>query len=183
MSDTNPTRQRASASARLARCILRGFILILTCAIGFVLCSSGTLFAQLPDAAAGDLVPRDVREMYDRGLQYLMSTQDESGAWSKGSEMGGGSTGLALMAFLASGEDPNFGLYSSVIRRALRNIISSQNAETGYIGNSMYHHGFAMLALAEAYGAVDDRDLWEKGGTAATQRSIGSAWSWPYVVQ
>ncbi len=168
---TNPTRQRGIGLLHL-----RGFLLIWTCAIGIVIsCSSGTLFGQLPDAAAGDLVPRDVREMYDRGLQYLMSTQDESGAWSKGSEMGGGSTGLALMAFLASGEDPNFGLYSSVIRRALRNIISSQNAETGYIGNSMYHHGFAMLALAEAYGAVDDRDLWEKGGTAATQRSIGSA--------
>ena len=37
---------------------------------------------------------------------------------------------------------------------------------------SMYHHGFAMLALAEAYGAVDERNLWPDGkGT----RSIGQA--------
>jgi hypothetical protein len=29
----------------------------------------------------------------------------------------------------------------------------------------MYHHGFAMLAMAEAYGTVDDRRLWsEEGG-------------------
>ena len=53
---------------------------------------------QTPDSSGGDTVPRDVREMYDRGLQYLVKTQDESGAWTQGSEMGGGSTGLALMA-------------------------------------------------------------------------------------
>ncbi len=137
--------------------------------------SASCVAAQVPDASQGDLVPRDVREMYDRGLQYLARTQEESGSWSKGSESGGGSTGLALMAFLASGEDPNFGLYSSPVRRAIRSIISSQNAETGYIGNSMYHHGFAMLALAEAYGTVDDRDLWERKEGNNKQRSIGAA--------
>jgi hypothetical protein len=36
----------------------------------------------------------------------------------------------------------------------------------------MYHHGFGMLGLAEAYGAVDDRDLWPPGGRA-NRRSIG----------
>jgi hypothetical protein len=38
----------------------------------------------------------------------------------------------------------------------------------------MYHHGFAMLALAEAYGAVDDRDLWPSG-QSSNRRSIGAA--------
>ena len=33
---------------------------------------------------------------------------------------------------------------------------SGQSADTGYLPNSMYHHGFAMLALSEAYGAVDE---------------------------
>ena len=37
----------------------------------------------------------------------------------------------------------------------------------------MYHHGFAMLALAEAYGAVDDRNLWS--GSEKNGRSIGQA--------
>jgi hypothetical protein len=36
----------------------------------------------------------------------------------------------------------------------------------------MYHHGFGMLALAEAYGTVDDRNLWPAG---KNQRSIGAA--------
>ena len=52
------------------------------------------------------------------------------------------------------------------------------------MGSSMYHHGFAMLALAEAYGAVDDRDLWpadqssngqSPNGQPSGRRSIGAA--------
>jgi len=82
--------------------------------------------------------------------------------------------------FLASGEDPNFGRYRNHVRRALRNIISSQNPNTGYLGGrvtqhgSMYHHGFAMLALAESYGAVDETDL-SAGSETADSRSIGAA--------
>ena len=131
--------------------------------------------AQMPTARFGDVVPRDVREMYDRGLQYLAKTQTDSGDWSNsGGQSGAGVTGLALMVFLASGEDPNFGLYSNHVRKALRSIIAEQDATTGFLGNSMYHHGFAMLALAEAYGAVDDRNLWPDK-KAKGQRSIGQA--------
>jgi hypothetical protein len=50
--------------------------------------------------------------------------------------------------------------------------MSGQNA-TGILGSSMYHHGFAMLALAEAYGAVDDRNLWT--GSERNRRTIGQA--------
>ena len=76
------------------------------------------------------------------------------------------------MVFLASGEDPNFGIYSNHVRKAVRNIIQQQNTSTGIVGPSMYHHGFSMLALAEAYGAVDERNLWsDKKGT----RTIGQA--------
>ncbi len=131
--------------------------------------------AQPPNARIGEVVPRDVREMYDRGLQYLATTQSENGDWSGGGgEQGPGVTGLGLMVFLASGEDPNFGLYSNHVRKACRNIISQQSATTGILGSSMYHHGFGMLGLAEAYGAVDDRNLWPEG-KGKDQRSIGAA--------
>lgn len=136
--------------------------------------------AQLPGTRYGEVVPRDVREMYDRGLQYLASTQTEDGEWEGTGHSGAGVTGMAVMAFLASGEDPNFGLYSSNVRRGLRSMIRSQDPETGILSgrgdmhSSMYQHGFAMLALAEAYGAVDDRNLWS-GGDEDKQRSIGEA--------
>jgi hypothetical protein len=134
--------------------------------------AAGSAGAQPPNARIGEAVPRDVREMYDKGVQYLVSTQTEKGDWP-GGDQGPGITGLGLMVFLASGEDPNFGLYSNNVRRAVRAIISAQDAKTGYFGNSMYHHGFAMLALAEAYGAVDDRTLWPAGTKGG--RTIGAA--------
>ncbi len=123
-------------------------------------------FAEGPLLRFGDPVPRDVREVYDAGVKYLIKTQDASGAWTDG-QTGPGVTGLAMMALLASGEDPNFGPYRVPIRKALRSMIVDQDPETGFLGggrghDSMYQHGFAMLALAEAYGAVDDRKLWSE---------------------
>src|SRR6266481_3835421 len=144
-----------------------------TLAVGLFLLGVAGAHAQPPNARIGEAVPRDVRELYDKGLQYLVKTQTENGDWT-GGQQGPGVTGLGLMVFLASGEDPNFGLYSNNVRRALRSFISGQDGNTGYFGNSMYHHGFAMLALAEAYGAVDDRDLWP-AGQSSKRRTIGAA--------
>ncbi len=137
-----------------------------------MLAPAGSASAQVPGERAGEVIPRDVREMYDRGLQYLAKSQTEQGTWTGGMDPGPGVVGMALMAFLASGEDPNFGLYSNNVRRAVRYIINSQNASTGLLGSGMYHHGFAMLGLAEAYGAVDERTLWPDG---KGPRSIGQA--------
>jgi hypothetical protein len=155
----------------------------------------GSVNAQPPAFQSGEVVPHDVRLIFDRGLQFLATTQSldgtwdggkprpgmkdglenaalADGSWASGGKQGPGVTALALLAFLASGEDVNFGIYSGQIRKALRSLIATQDAKTGYIGPSMYHHGFAMLALAEAYGAVDDRTLWS--GEKAP-RSVGQA--------
>ena len=141
-----------------------------------------TTAAQGPIVKYGDPVPRDVREMYDAGTRFLLKTQDASGAWKDG-QAGPGVTGMGVMVLLASGEDPNFGPYREPIRRALRSMIAAQDPGTGFLGgntghDSMYQHGFGMLALAESYGAVDDRDLWGAEGDAsqrARRRTIGQA--------
>ncbi len=141
--------------------------------------STQATFAQSwrDEAVFGSTVPRDVREMYERGLTWLENNQEAEGKWKQaGGEVGPGVTGLAMMAFLAYGEDPNHGAYSTVVRRAAQSIISEQNPSTGYIGSSMYHHGFATLALAEAYGALDDRLLWADSKVdKRRQRSVGQA--------
>src|SRR5262245_9954455 len=93
-------------------------------------CDASSARAQVTQIHVGEVVPRDVREMYDRGLQYLTKTQTDKGNWTDG-QGGPGVTGMALMAYLASGEDPNFGLYSNQIRKAVRSIIKDQNASTG----------------------------------------------------
>jgi hypothetical protein len=88
---------------------------------------------------------------------------------------------MALMVLLASGEDPNYGAYSLQVRRALRSIISSQDRASGFYGgsaqghSSMYQHGFAMLAVAEAYGVVDDRTLWTEEGGSGKGISLGES--------
>ncbi len=128
--------------------------------------------AQSLEIRTGDAVPHDVRELYDRGLQFLAKTQDTQGGWPS-NDNGAGVPGMAVMCFLASGEDPNYGLYAGNVR-CDSNIITAQDKQTGYFGGSMYHHGFAMLGLAEAYGAVDDRNLWTTG-PSDQQLTIGQS--------
>lgn len=120
----------------------------------------------------GEQVPAEVEQVYERGLQFLAQSQRKDGDWST-DQQGSGITGLCVMAFLAHGEDPNFGRYSQNIRRAVKRIVERQNKKTGYVGGSMYHHGFAMLALSEAYGAVDESLLWV--GENPEDHSIGGA--------
>lgn len=122
----------------------------------------------------GEVVSRDVQEIYSKGLAFLQQTQDGRGTWPAGEGAGPGTTGLAVLAFLASGEDPNDGPYREVIRKGLRHIIGSQSGVTGYMGPSMYHHGFATLALCEAYGEVDDADLFSEDDTG-NKRTLGAA--------
>jgi len=123
------------------------------------------------DLRFGGRVPPEVETIYENGIAWLAENQKPDGSWSGGNQ-GAGATGLGVMALLSSGEDPNFGRYAPNIRRGLRNIIAQQDGKTGYIPSTMYHHGFAMLTLAEAYGAVDDTLLWQ---SAEKENSEGDA--------
>jgi squalene cyclase len=103
-----------------------------------------------------DAVPPEVERMYRKGLDYLVKTQTAEGGWSDSYGQQPGVVGLSLVAILAHGDDPNTGPYAKTIKKALDFLLSKQNEANGYIGNSMYNHGFATLALAEAYGHVHD---------------------------
>lgn len=136
--------------------------------------------AQDPQIRFGNKVPVEVEVIYEKGLSWLADNQDEDGDWNQGNSMsshgpnGPGVTGLCIMAFLADGEDPNFGRYAVNVRRAVRRMIEAQDESTGYLGGSMYHHGFGMLGLAEVYGVLDEDLLWQDAPNGA-KRSIGKA--------
>lgn len=134
--------------------------------LALLLLASG-LRAQDPTLRLSGQIPPEAETVYERGLTWLASTQAEDGTW-KGNYEGCGVDGICLMAFLASGEDPNFGKHAATIRKAIRAIITRQEPNTGYLPNSMYHHGFATLALSEAYGMVDESLLWEGGKAPRT---------------
>lgn len=124
-----------------------------------LICSSFGLQAQSIERRQDDAVPAKVETLYTRGLKYLANSQQANGSWEDNSGHYPGVVALGTLAFLAHGEDPNNGPYSKHIKRCLDYLLKAQKPENGYIGTSMYNHGFATLALAEAYGVVDDPRL------------------------
>ena len=108
-----------------------------------------------PELTADEAIPPAVDPMYVRGIRYLASTQQPDGSWSDGYGTQPGVVALAVAAILGHGDDPNSGPYANTIRKGLEFILNAQDKETGYIGSSMYNHGFATMVLGEAYGEVD----------------------------
>lgn len=156
--------------------IFRTAFLTLT---ALVIGGASPCFAQDAQVRFGTDVPRDVEQIYERGLEWLANNQTKAGNWENG-DGGPGVTGMCIMAFLASGEDPNFGRYNENIRRAVRSMIKGQTAATGFFGgnmghSSMYHHGFAMLGMSEVYGVLDEDSLWDDATPAKDRRSIGES--------
>ncbi len=123
--------------------------------IGSLGANAQELFTERSDSSA-----KEVERIYLKGLQYLVRNQTPEGSWKDlpyGAEPA--VVGFSVLSMLAHGDDPNLGPYSASIRRGVDFILKQQNEKTGYIGKTMYNHGFATLMLAEAYGAVDDPRL------------------------
>jgi hypothetical protein len=100
-----------------------------------------------------------------KGLAYLAKIQNRDGSWgnrrhedSKYGQVAVGKSGLALLAFLASGHthfsETN---YSTEVRRAIDFLLSVQDQKTGHFGKtSSYSHGIATYAMAEAFAMTRD---------------------------
>jgi hypothetical protein len=123
-----------------------------------LLCLAPAVRAQDLDDVS-ETVPPEIERMYNKGLTWLVRNQTDKGNWSDTYGNQPAVVGLAVVAMLAHGDDPNNGPYSRCIKRGLDFILSQQNEKNGYIGSSMYNHGFATLALAESYGQVQDARL------------------------
>ena len=55
--------------------------LLIATIMGILMGGTPAAQAQVFEPHIGEVVPRDVREMYDRGLQYLTKMQTENGDW------------------------------------------------------------------------------------------------------
>lgn len=124
------------------------------------------LVAQNPTADAvkdfqvyrGTQVSPEVERIYEKGLRYLLRAQNDDGSFPGQYGTEPGVVGFALMALLSHGEDPNHGPYAKAVKKCVDYILKNQG-ENGYIGTSMYNHGFAALGLAEAYGSLQEERL------------------------
>jgi hypothetical protein len=142
------------------RCAVRTWVAALALAgVGASVASNGPSLLFTPEGMIGEEIPVDIVRMYEKGLRYLQRAQTADGAWSNpGGEQGPAINALCLLALVAEGGDPRYGPHAATLRRGLDALLRAQDAN-GYFGPSMYHHGFATLALAELYGAMDDSRL------------------------
>ncbi|MCR4414269.1 MAG: hypothetical protein NUV77_17770 [Thermoguttaceae bacterium] len=117
------------------------------------------------------------------GQEVMEAGRDRQGA---GSRADTGITGLAILAFAASGNTHLHGSYQETIRRAVDFLIASQ-APDGSLGGPgamyefMYCHGIATLALSEILGMTGDDRLRQPVARAVNytlnaQDPIGGGW-------
>ncbi|MEO8616491.1 MAG: squalene--hopene cyclase, partial [Luteolibacter sp.] len=67
---------------------------------------SGAVAAQDVPGRQDDAVPAQAELIYERGLQFLLRTQNEKGNWNDSVGTEPGVVGLCVASILAHGEDP-----------------------------------------------------------------------------
>ena len=139
-------------------------------------------------------VDAKVEATITRGLDFLVRTQDRTGAWRA---TGYGSyptamTALAGMALIGSGSTPTRGKYWRAVRRATQFLIKQAQSD-GVItvaaeeGRSMYGHGFSTMFLAQVYGMEEDPVLQKRLHKILTKavnvicKSQSTAGGWYYT--
>ena len=134
-------------------------------------------FAQENEFRIGGQVPAELDALFDRGADFLAESQLDNGSWKCQSMFNSNGTGvcsICVLALLSTGDDPNFGEHAGAIRRGLEYLLSKQHQTSGMMGGNAYDFGFTMLCLAEAYGIVDEDQLF-RGQPRDKKRTIGKA--------
>ena len=98
-----------------------------------------------------DLTP-EAEKAIEAGLKYLVATQKPDGSWGDGNKVA--YTSLSLMAFMVKGDMPEQPPYGDAMFKGLDYLLSKSKDGRGYMGSSMYEHGFATLAFSEVWGST-----------------------------
>jgi hypothetical protein len=119
----------------------------------------------------------------DKGLKYLLKKQRDDGSWGSVAV-----TSLSLMAFMSKAEFPGFGPNGDALNRAKDWLLKqAKESSDGYLGDSMYEHGLATLALTELWGMTrnkEEDDAIQKAIEAAVDvilRSQNAGGGWRYA--
>jgi hypothetical protein len=122
------------------------------------------LGAAIQPACRGDEIPREYRDVINKGLEWLAKHQHSDGHWEgKDGEYQVPMTALAGMALLCEGSTMREGKYRDNIKRAVSWLLDRQQPNgligvpggKGLAGRYMYGHGFAILFLACNVGEED----------------------------
>jgi prenyltransferase beta subunit len=121
----------------------------------------GTGFAQTQDIPTDAMVRVDGRtkQVINGALNYLASKQHLDGSWSVKEGLAGhpvAITGYTLLAFMATGNLPDEGEYRKNVAAGAEFLLDSIQPDGTFrnvsIGQYMYNHAIATIALAELYG-------------------------------
>jgi len=131
-------------------------------------------------------------------LRWLANHQETDGSWALRNPEGSfpetgrvAVTGLALLAFLGSGQTEDVGKYKATVRKAISYLVGQQKAngavgenngpDSGWAVGGGYNHAIAGLALVEAYG-MSRRSSTKKAAakavdyTCRVHQTQGSGW-------
>ena len=115
------------------------------------------------EAEAPELT-EEAENAIERGLKFLISSQNKDGSWSskdlekgEGSGYAIGGTSLGLMAFMVEGHFPGFGHYGKALERAKNYLLKrAEESPTGAMGVKMYEIGLFTIAMSELWGMTSD---------------------------
>ncbi len=115
--------------------------------------------ASSPKSGIGDLLTPETERAIDRGTRNLVLIQNSDGSWGERYKVA--ITALGLMAFMANGYIPDRPPYGDKLNNAIEFLVESSKTKGGYMGVSMYEHALATLALSEAWGMSNHREIRE----------------------
>ncbi len=127
--------------------------------------AAAPLAVEAPATAEAEApeMTEEAEKAIERGLKFLIASQNKDGSWSSGdaSDRGGGyaiaGTSLGLMAFMVEGHFPGFGRYGAALDRAKDYLLKrSKHSPTGAMGVTMYEIGRFTIAMSELWGMTSD---------------------------
>ncbi|MCY2932308.1 MAG: terpene cyclase/mutase family protein [Planctomycetota bacterium] len=139
------------------------------------------MLAQDADGVSvAELTPQ-AEKAIKAGLEHLARTQKEDGSWGTNFRVAG--TALGLMAFMVKGHFPDRPPYGEKLTKAVKFLLDACETGHGYMGQSMYEHALATLALSEAWGMSHDQRLQKqlKEAVRVILASQNPAGGWRYA--
>lgn len=147
--------------------------------------------AEPAAARSGEVeLPRQVQASIRLAQHYLASQQRPEGSFAGNMGDGTGVVAAGVLAWMVDGNLPGQGPYGRQVARGIDYLLDSAQPSglilrNAYDNHAMYHHGLAVLCLAEAYGQTQDRRVYEKLRKAVDliTRAQNDAGGWRYQPQ
>lgn len=129
--------------------------------------SLATSAAAGDDAASSKNPPDDaIRRSRDRGIEWLVASQQDDGSWGSGGFRGSVAvTANVVLALVAAGSTPTSGPHADAAARGVAFLLDTADGEGLFDSREpgsrgpMYGQAYATLVLAELLGEIDSPSL------------------------